>query len=145
MLVTFDARINSKTTAQLKVFLRKRVESAKENNSNGVMVYPENSPFGELTQVGYWCRIGVLKTKDFKEFIGYCDAFDFYCEYTRFDFSKFDVSWLLNLYSHALNEIAKDKTVKEKIRKAIVSELRNKTLVESDKNKLQDILINYFC
>lgn len=145
MLVTFDARINAKAKALLKDYLRKSVESAKENNNNGIMVYPENTSFDELTQVGYWCRIGVLKTKDFMEFIGSCDAFDFYCEYTGFDFRKFDVSWLINLYPHTLMEIANNKTVKEKIRMALAAELKNKALVKSDMNRLQDILITYFC
>lgn len=72
-------------------------------------------------------------------------AFDFYCEYARFDFSRFDVSWLLNLYSHALEQIAKNTKVKESIRAAISSTLLGKAIASSDRQRLQDILIKYFC
>ena len=50
----------------------------------------------ELKNVGYWCFIGRLKKKEFKNFIGHCDMFDFFYEYDKFDFEKFDVSWLLS-------------------------------------------------
>ena len=86
-----------------------------------------------------------MRAKDYKEFLGNSDEFDFYYEYSSFDFNKFDVSWLLNLYPQTFNEISKNKTVKNKIRIAIVNELKNEELAEKDKKNLQDILINYFC
>ena len=110
-----------------------------------MVVYPINKPFEELDQVGYWCLIKVLRAKDFKEFIGNSPAFDFYCQYAKFDFNRFEVSWLLNLYPHTLTEIAKNKTVKDKIRNAIADELKNKALVEADAERLQSILIEHFC
>ena len=147
MLVKIDARISPKTKNQLKLFLNNMIEleKVKKNNSDGVVVFPANKPFKELDQIGFWCLIKVLRTKDFKEYLGNSPAFDFYCEYAKFDFSKFEVSWLLNLYPHTLKEIAKNVSVKDKIRCVIASELKNKTLIESDTNKLNDILISYFC
>ena len=147
MLVKLNAHLSPTIKNQLKLFLTKKIELAKsnENNPNGVIVYPKHNPYKELDQVGYWCLIKVLQAKDFKEFLGYSPKFDFYCEYEKFDFSRFEVSWLLCLYPHALTVISKNKSVKDKIRKRIASELKNKALVESDANKLQNILIDYFC
>ena len=146
LLIKFNARIGSKVKAQLKTYLRKEIEKAKESKSNkGVYVYPATNPYNELVQVGYWCLRRILRAKDYKEFLGNSDEFDFYYEYSSFDFNKFDVSWLLNLYPQTFNEISKNKTVKNKIRIAIVNELKNEELAEKDKKNLQDILINYFC
>jgi hypothetical protein len=99
----------------------------------------------ELVQVGYWCLIKILKAKDFKEFLGNSAEFDFYCEYEKFDFSKFDVSWLLKLYPHTLEQIAKNDMVKERIRVAIATTLDGKEIASSDSRQLQSILIKYFC
>ena len=146
MLVQCDAHISNAAKVQLKAFLKQKIDAAKTNNgSNGIVVYPIKQAYEELDQVGYWCLINVLNAKDFKEFLGNSAAFDFYCEYARFDFSRFDVSWLLNLYSHALEQIAKNTKVKESIRAAISSTLLGKAIASSDRQRLQDILIKYFC
>ena len=63
----------------------------------------------------------------------------------KFDFNKFDVSWLLNLYPHTLKEIAKNKRVKEKIRISIAQLLEKGNVLNMDKTKLQNILTKYFC
>lgn len=108
-------------------------------------VFPHNNPFEELEQVGYWCLIKVLNKKDFKEFIGYSAKFDFYCEYRSFDFKRFDVAWLLNLYPHTLKQIATDERVRSSVRSAIASKLVTDSVVASDKERLQGILVKYFC
>lgn len=145
MLVQCDARISKYAINQLKVFLKQKVDEAKNHNSNGIVVFPTKGPYEELDQVGYWCLINVLKAKDFREFLGNSAAFDFYCEYTKFDFSRFDVSWLLNLYPHTLEKIAKDEKVKEHVRVAIVNALKSKEIRISDSQRLQNILIEHFC
>lgn len=142
MLVKCDARIGNVANSQLKVFLKQRVDAAKASNANK---YPHKQPYEELDQVGYWCLINILKAKDFKEFTGNSTAFDFYCEYTKFDFSRFEVSWLLNLNSHALEQIAKNAKVKECVRVAIANALVNKEIASSDSHQLQNILVKFFC
>ena len=99
----------------------------------------------ELDQVGYWCLLNVLKAKDFQEFLGNSEAFDFYCEYAKFDFSRFDVSWLLNLYPHTLEQIAKNAKVKERVRVAIATTLDGEAIAPSDSQRLQSILVKHFC
>lgn len=146
MLVQCDARINNATKIQLKAFLKQKIESAKTSgDGNGIVVYPSKREYEELDQVGYWCLINILKAKDFREFLGNSAAFDFYCEYSNFDFSRFDVSWLLNLYPHTLKQIAKNEKVKEHVRKAIANELKGKEIASSDSQQLQKILVTYFC
>ena len=146
MLVQCDARISNAAKIQLKAFLKQKVDTARTSkDSNGVIVYPAKQPYEELDQVGYWCLINVLKAKDFREFLGYSAAFDFYCEYSKFDFSRFEISWLLNLYPHTLKQIAKNAEVKAHVRAAIANALLKKTIALSDSQKLQNILIEYFC
>ena len=146
MLVKCDARISNEAKTQLKTFLKQKVNAAKANsNDNGVITYPVKQPYEELDQVGYWCLINVLKAKDFKEFLGNSTAFDFYCEYTKFDFRRFEVSWLLNLYPHTLEQIAKDKYVKENVRIALAHALADKIITSTDSQRLNDILVKYFC
>ena len=146
MLVQCDAHISNATKLQLKTFLKQKIDDAKKSgDNNGVVVYPAKQAYEELDQVGYWCLINILKAKDFKEFLGNSAAFDFYCEYAKFDFSRFDVSWLLNLYPHTLERIAKDAKVKENVRVAIATALAEKTISSSDSQQLEDILIKHFC
>lgn len=145
MLVQCDARISKAAKTQLKIFLRQRIDAAQENNNNGIVVYPNKHPYEELDQVGYWCLINVLNAKDFREFLGNSAAFDFYCEYTKFDFNKFDVSWLLNLYPHTLEQIAKNEKVKGCVRAAIADALNDGEIALSDSQRLQSILIKHFC
>ena len=146
MLVKCDAHISNVAKTQLKAFLKQKVDVAKaSNNDNGVMAYPIKQPYEELDQVGYWCLINILKAKDFKELLGNSAAFDFYCEYTKFDFRRFEVSWLLNLYPHTLERIAKDKYVKENVRIALAHALADKSIASSDSQRLNDILVEYFC
>lgn len=145
MLVQCDARISKAAKTQLKIFLRQRIDAAQENNNNGIVVYPNKHPYEELDQVGYWCLINVLNAKDFREFLGNSAAFDFYCEYTKFDFNKFDVSWLLNLYPHTLEQIAKNEKVKGCVRVAIADALNDGEIALSDSQRLQSILIKHFC
>lgn len=116
-----------------------------DKNNNGVVVYPTKQPYEELDQVGYWCLLNVLKAKDFQEFLGNSEAFDFYCEYAKFDFSRFDVSWLLNLYPHTLEQIAKNAKVKERVRVAIATTLDGEAIAPSDSQRLQSILVKHFC
>lgn len=145
MLILCDARITAKTITQLKAFLRKKIDATKKEQSNAIIVSPRPQPHRELNQVGYWCLLHSLKAGDFKEFLGNSNVFDFYCEYNRFDFTKFDVAWLLRIYPHALDQIAKDETVKSNIRSAIAIVLKEKNILTSDYQKLQEILIRHFC
>lgn len=146
MLMQCGGRISKAIKTQLKLFLQQRIDAAKETNgSHDIVIYPTKQPYNELDLVGYWCMTNVLNAKDFCEFLGNSALFDFYCEYTEFDFNKFDVSWLLTFYPHTLELIAKNEKVKECIRVAIASALNNEEISLQDSQRLQNILIKYFC
>ena len=146
MLVFLDASIKVETLDELKAFLRKQVTVETDSAANqGFVVYPKPDPYEELVQVGYWCFLKRLKTEDFEEFLGKSAAFDFYCEYTGFDFQRFDVSWLLYLYPNTLEHIAADEKVKTNIRSVIAKVLLEQNVSDSDRKRLQEILIKYFC
>ena len=75
----------------------------------------------------------------------YKDLFDFYYLYNKFDFNKFQPKWLLNLLPHTLKIISRDKMVRTKIRKSIADMISTTNLMLQDKERLQNILIHYFC
>lgn len=146
LLLECNAKIDKNILESLKDYLRHLIqENSLDSKNNGIITYPIRNPYEDLEQVGYWCLIKNLHKKDFDEFVGVSDAFDFYFQYDKFDFNKFDVSWLLNLYPHTLKEIAKNKRVKEKIRISIAQLLDKGNVLNVDKTKLQKILTKYFC
>ena len=145
ILIHCDAMIKPVAKKQLKYILSQELVSANSISNKAIRSFPLKSPYEKLEEVGYWCFIGLLKSKDYKNFLGNSALFDFCCQYNKFDFSRFDVSWLLNLYPHTLEKIANDNLVKEEIRRAITKEIKNNNIKETDKIRLQDILIKYFC
>lgn len=146
LLIRCNAQITSLAKKKLKEYLKDTIKIERnKTNPDGVMVDPAEHPYDKLEQVGYWCLIKRLKANDYKEFLGISAKFDFYCQYTRFDFSRFEVSWLFNHRPYGLEQISKNKTVKDKVRAAIVSEINNEALLESDEIKLKKILTDYFC
>lgn len=146
LLLECNAKIDRNILGLLKDYLRNLIrENSLDSKDNGIITYPISNPYEDLEQVGYWCLTKNLHKKDFEEFVGVSAAFDFYFQYDKFDFNKFDVSWLLNLYPHTLKEIAKNKRVKEKIRISIAQLLEKGNVLNVDKTKLQNILTKYFC
>ena len=146
LLLECNAKIDKNILELLKDYLRHLIqENSLDSNNNGITPYPIRNPYEDLEQVGYWCLTKNLHKKEFEEFVGVSAAFDFYFQYDKFDFNKFDVSWLLNLYPHTLKEIAKNKRVKEKIRISIAQLLDKENVLNVDKTKLQNILTRYFC
>ena len=145
LLVNCNARISDEIIALLKQYLNGIVEASLYENRKSIILFPLNDPLDDLNQVGYWCLLGILNPNDFSEYLGLSLRFDFYCQYTKFDFSQFDVSWLIKLSNSALERIAKSKRVKAKIRDEIVKALKQKVIVDSDRQKLEHTLVSFFC
>ena len=124
-------------------FIKTTIEETYGNISNAIVadLFAGTACVGEMFK-----REGArVLSKDFQEFLGNSEAFDFYCEYAKFDFSRFDVSWLLNLYPHTLEQIAKNAKVKERVRVAIATTLDGEAIAPSDSQRLQSILVKHFC
>ena len=98
----------------------------------------------ELEHIGYLCMIKLLNKKDFLDFLGKSDLFDFFVLYKDFDFTKFKVEWLVQLYPQTLKIIAKNNIVKKKIRSCIIEEVKSDNIIDIQKSKLTQILITYF-
>ncbi len=113
------------------------------NNNEGIYSFPYHDPYEDLINVGYWCALGYLKHKDFDQFYGIADKFDFYFNPDEFDYKKFDVSWLMNLYPQTYETIFKNESSKVQIRQSIKQVLKNTDLEENDKQQLIKILIEY--
>ena len=143
-LILCDAKIDDEFIICLKQYLHEMVKKHSDKEEIKT-TYPNLNSYDDLEQVGYWCLIKKLKKEDFLEFTGISSAFDFYILYKDFDFAKFEVSWLFNLYSYAIDIISKNKEVKENIRACIKSQLEVENISEVDRDKLVDILIKYFC
>ena len=144
-LILCNAKIDDEYIICLKQYLHEMVKKHSDKDEKKIIyTYPSVNPYNDLEQVGYWCLIKKLKKEDFLEFTGIISAFDFYIQYKEFDFAKFEVSWLLNLYSHAIDIISKNKQVKENICACIKNRLEVENISEVDRDKLVDILIKHF-
>ena len=142
-----NAKIGSSIIVQLQEFLREEIkkDEAAKKERKSIKVFPREERLFELNQVGYWCFWGLLKKQPFAEFLGKSDIFDFYYLFTHFDFSKFDVSWLIFSSERELKVISGRKTVRDKVRTRIAEALRDGNLSKKDEAKLTHILAKYFC
>lgn len=147
LLMDCNAKISPTIIIQLQDFLRKEVEKdeATKKGRKFVKVFPEEERLFNLNQVGYWCFLGVLKKSPFSEFLGKSDIFDFYYLFARFDFSRFDVSWLIYSPERALVRISECKIVRHKVRESIAKALQDGNLSKKDEVKLAQILTKHFC
>lgn len=98
----------------------------------------------KLEHIGYLCMIKLLNKKDFLDFLGKSDLFDFFVLYKDFDYLKFKVEWLLPFYPQTLKIISENHFVREKIRSCIIEVLKNDNIIDIYKTKLTQILITYF-
>ncbi len=135
---------NNKLVYQLFSYLSAKYLHNNQKKANCFQLINEN-PYEELDSVGYWCLIGLLPHGQFAPFIGISDNFDFYYLYDKFDFNKFDMSFLINKQDHVLKKIAENTAVKEKIRQCIAEVLKNHEMHYKDEAEIQRILVNYFC
>ena len=141
-LLDEEHKINKKYIIQLKQYLSKKYLT--NNNNNSAVIQLNTNPNSELINIGYWCFIGLLPHDPFKDFLEICDDFDFFYLYDKFDFNKFDVSFIINKTEHVYKKLSENSIVKENIRQQIINCIKNKELHYKDEEQLQDILIKYF-
>ena len=128
----------------LKRHLNSIVESQNKNNKNrNIITFPKRDPLEDMVNVGYWILSGYLNQNDFSEYVGIYDKFDFYYNPKKFDYSKFDVSWLFDLTTGAYQAIFKDKIVKEKVMGCIAKTLRENDIEKGEKEELIRVLTEY--
>ena len=146
MLLDKNKTIDKKIITALKNYLKEQINKTKYNKFDEKnKVFPLKNNFEELIYVGYWCFTGMLKHEDFKEFIGINNNFDFYFLYEKFDFSKFDVCFLLHNRNYVYEKLAENEIVKSNIRVAVSEAIKSKKLHYKDEEELNNILIRYFC
>lgn len=142
-LINCDVKINSKMLVKLKKYLKKQVKLSKADSP--VITLPKQNPLEQLELVGYFCRVGVLKKKDFYSFLNYSPKFDFFFKYDKFNFENFDVAWLLDWNVKVLQILSQNQVVKSKIRECIAKEINLSQLKVSNLKRLSIILTKYFC
>lgn len=141
-LVNVKAKLEPKIVSSLINYLK--LQCKKKDDNTVVYTYPKHEPLEDLNLVGFLCLIGVLNKKRFKNFVNQSDKFDFFYKYDKFDFSKFDVSWLFSCTSFMLDKISSNMKVKDKIRKIILAEIETGELNVSDQKSLIKILTKHF-
>ena len=135
---------NKKLISQLISYLSDKYLSNNQKKTNYSLLINEDL-YEELNNVGYWCFIGLLPYEKFTPFIGISDNFDFFYLYEKFDFSKFDMKFLIGKQDYVLIKIAENSEVRKKIRKCIVDVIRKHEMHYKDEAEIQRILVNYFC
>ena len=143
-LINIGVKINAETIDNLKKYLWDQICEERNNNNAGIRINTGEEKLHELIQVGYFCLSGVLPHDQFNEYLGIIDEFDFAYEYDNFDFSKFDVAWLIGLTPHGLRNVCRNKTVKKEIQKLLADAIRKNEIASGDAKKLTNILIKYF-
>lgn len=142
-LLNYNVKIDKKILKALKEHLKNEVERSKKESL--IKTYPKQDSFEALNLVGYFCRTGSLNKKDFSSFLNCSPVFDLFYEFDRFDFEKFDVTWLLHWKDKMIQVLSENKIVRRKIRECIAKELNSAQLKDSDLKKLSEILTKYFC
>lgn len=142
-LLDEEYTVSNTSIIQLKQYLVKKYFTIEKNNNTFIQVGVDQN--SELINVGYWCFTDLLPHEPFKEFVGICTEYDFFYLYDKFDFEKFDVSFIMNKREHVYRKLSENIVVKEHIRNHIIKSLKNKELHYKDEEQLQTILINYFC
>ena len=143
LLIGYNAKINDDVINKLQMFLYQQIENKQSKKS--IQVFPPIDCYEELNQVAYWCFLGNLKKENFSCFLGKSNLFVFFYLYNKFDFSKFDVSWLLFFTKPVLISISKNAFVRNKIRSNISNVLMNERMKATDEKRLSKILVEYFC
>lgn len=142
-LVNHDVKIDKKTLTALKKYLKKQIELSKKRTP--IKTYPKHDNFEALNLVGYFCRFGSLKRKDFSAFLNYSPIFDLFYKFEKFDFENFDVTWLLQWQEKMIQILSSNDKVRTKIRTCISKEINLGQLKDSNLKKLSTILTKYFC
>ena len=140
-LVNHNAKIDTKTLGALTTYLEKEIELSTKDSP--IQTYPKHDYFAALNLVGYFCRTGSLKEKDFSSFLNCSPMFDLFIEFEKFDFTNFDVVWLLNWQEEIIRTLSENRTVRNKIRDCIAKEIRLSQFKKSDLIKLTMIISKY--
>lgn len=142
-LIIKDKTIRKADITKLKKHLYDKIESTKKDPEQ-VEYYPKNDPYEDLTNVGYWCLLGILSPNDFAEFLGKNDKFDFFFAPEEFNYDKFDITWLMNLRKETHRTITKYSVAKKSIQSCICIKLKNCNMEKHDKEYLITILFEYY-
>lgn len=142
-LVNYDVKIDKKTLRALKKYLKNEIELSKIESP--IKTYPKHDHFEALNLVGYFCRAGSLRRKDFSAYLNLSPMFDLFYRFEKFDFENFDVTWLLKWQEKMIQILSENKIVRSKIRECIAKEINSLQLKDSDLKRLTTILTKYFC
>ena len=98
-----------------------------------------------LESVGYWHSIGLIDASGFEIYKGISNEFDFFIDMENFDYSKFDLKWLMrfNIIETHTN-IAKNIKAREYIKSLLEENLRKDELDSKQKEWLMRIYMDVY-
>ena len=144
LLVQINAKTAKKYSDNLFCLVESIEKETKSEERGRAQFYPKTNPHSELINVGYWCFCGLLDPIKFMMFKGIDLEFDFLIDAINFDYTQFNVGWLLEMNRHALGAVTQKATVRNKILKVIIQEIKKDELKQDEKERLIKILGDYF-
>lgn len=146
LLIQLNARKARKYSDKLFLYLDRieKEEKHKVIEKIGIAFNLDVVPHEELLNVGLWCMCGLIDAQKFMPFKGIDLQYDFLIDSTNFDYSQFNVGWLLRMPRQALEAVAKRASVRNKILKIVIQEIRKDELKQDDKESLIRLLGEHF-
>ena len=140
LLVEVDQKEASIFSYQLRAFLDSKLSKEEKNANYGIMSLLEENLEEYFFYLGCWCQANIFDKQDFYLYTRTSKLFSFLLESEKFDFSKFEVKWLLRYpwkyFRRAINETC----VLRAISKKIVEVIKRKKIKPDEKEILIDIL-----
>ena len=144
LLMQINTRKAKALSDKLYSFLVLLEKETEKKERVVVEVYPKNDPHEELRSVGYLCMCGLLDPKRFMSLKGIDLEFDFWIDPINFDYSKFELRWLMRMTRNAFITIKKRTTVKKLLMQVIIQEIKKAEIKQEEREKLVRILGDYF-
>jgi hypothetical protein len=141
--INTDLPLDKISIIKLKEYLSNTLNE-KTIVPKGLTKYPRTDVYEELSEVAFWCNNGYLDSDDFVDFYGLNDRADFYFNFETFDYSKFNINWLFNISDYACEMISKNTKAKTSIKSYLQEFLKNNRVDAKNKDRLINILINWF-
>lgn len=142
-LLNYNIKVSPSVIESLRVYLDSQIESVKESIPFKTSL--ARKPLEHLNHTGYLCLAGYLDKALFEKYQNISPLFDFYYQYEKFNFSNFNIVWLLQMTKHMHLNISKNSYVCKQLRNIISNELKSESLKGDDRKKFVDILTNYYC
>ena len=141
-LINNDGKISGEMVSRMKSHIRNQILLFLSSPLSTTIQYPPPQPLRDLESVGCLCLMQKLEATEYTEFKGHSDFFDFVIEPDVFDYSKFDLQWIIPVENKSIEfyeALFRHRNACKKIVEVLLKESRKKYCV-SDKQNIQKAL-----